>query len=105
MSLKANPEKDPIILNSDCDQSLEELNLKIIQLEKENKNLKYEGSMDYKDMRSFQEKFINSDQSLRDQKEKLNIAIMALKDISIWCEDLYDARAVARYCLEKIETQ
>lgn len=60
MNLIADPENDPIVLDSDLEQTLQ------------------------------------------DNDVKLKLAITTLKDIYIWCDNLHDAKAVAKYCLSKI---
>jgi len=47
---------------------------------------------------------LNSDieQSLSDTERKLKLAIDALKDIMIWCEDLDQAKGTARYILAQL---
>jgi len=62
MSLKYDPKNDPIVLNSDIEQTLEE------------------------------------------EKKKLQFAITALKDISIWSNNLEDAKELAKYTLSIIQS-
>lgn len=61
MSLRADTENDPIALNSDIEQSLDEA------------------------------------------KRKLNLAIEALKDISVWAKDLDEAKGIANFILHRLE--
>lgn len=49
--------------------------------------------------------YLNSDaqQTIALLEEKLSVAMMALRDIHVWAEDLSQAKNIARYTLVKID--